>query len=209
VELLLIRHAEPVRIASGETSGPADPGLTARGADQARRLAAWLATEHVDAIVTSPLRRARETATPLADTLGIEPTVVEGISEYDAHSDEYIPIEELRALKDDRWQATIEGRWTDVGGVDPAEFQAQVVPAIDELIARHAGRTVAAFSHGGVVNVYLAHLLGIDRLLWFHPEYTSISRVHAARTGVRSVATVNETAHLVATRTPLAEAEPR
>jgi 2,3-bisphosphoglycerate-dependent phosphoglycerate mutase len=126
--------------------------------------------------------------------------VIEGISEYDAHSDEYIPIEELRALKDDRWHATIEGRWGDVGGVDPREFQRQVVPAIDDLIAHHPGRTVAAFTHGGVVNVYLAHLLGIDRLLWFHPEYTSISRVHAARTGPKSVATVNETAHLVATR---------
>jgi 2,3-bisphosphoglycerate-dependent phosphoglycerate mutase len=205
VELLLIRHAEPVRIASGEATGPADPGLTERGVDQARRLAAWLAVEGVDAIVTSPLRRARETAAPLGDALGLEPVVVDGISEYDAHSDEYIPIEELRALKDDRWQATIEGRWADVGGVDPIEFQRQVVPAVDGLIASHPGQTVAAFSHGGVVNVYLAHVLGIDRLLWFHPEYTSISRVHAARSGPKSVATVNETAHLVATRAPVPE----
>jgi probable phosphoglycerate mutase len=200
VELLLIRHAEPVRVTAGEVTGPANPGLTARGADQAARLAAWLAVDGVDVIVTSPLRRARETAAPLAGALGLEPVVVDGISEYDAHSDEYIPIEELRTLKDDRWNATIEGRWADVGGIDPREFQQQVVPAIDDLIARHPGRTVAAFSHGGVVNVYLAHLLGIDRLLWFHPEYTSISRVHAARSGPKSVATVNETAHLVATR---------
>jgi broad specificity phosphatase PhoE len=204
MELLLIRHAEPVRIAAGEATGapptPADPGLTARGVDQAERLAAWLAADGVDVIATSPLRRSRETAAPLAETLGLEPMVVEGISEYDAHSDEYIPIEELRALKDDRWHATIEGRWADVGGVDPRAFQQQVVPAIDDLIARHPGQTVAAFCHGGVVNVYLAHVLGIDRLLWFHPEYTSISREHAARTGPKSVATVNETAHLVATR---------
>jgi broad specificity phosphatase PhoE len=208
VELLLIRHAEPVRIASGEADGPADPGLTERGADQARRLAAWLAVDGVDAIMTSPLRRARETAAPLGELLGLEPVVVDGLSEYDAHSDEYIPIEELRELKDERWQATIEGRWADVGGVDPREFQQRVVPAVDDLIARHAGRTVAAFSHGGVVNVYLAHILGIDRLLWFHPEYTSISRVHAARSGPRSVATVNETAHLVATRARVEEGRP-
>jgi broad specificity phosphatase PhoE len=201
VELLLIRHAEPVRIAAGDVPGPADPGLTARGAEQAARLAAWLTADGVDVIATSPLRRARETAAALADALDLEPIVVDGIAEYDAHSGEYIPIEELRALKDDRWHATIEGRWADVGGVDPREFQQQVVPAIDDLIARNPGRTVAAFSHGGVVNVYLAHVLGIDRLLWFHPEYTSISRVHAARTGPKSVATVNETAHLVATRT--------
>jgi broad specificity phosphatase PhoE len=202
MELLLIRHAEPVRIASGDVSGPADPGLTTRGSEQAQRLAAWVAAEGVDVLVTSPLRRARETAAPLADSIGVEVEVVDGISEYDAHSDEYIPIEELRALKDERWQATIEGRWADVGGVDPSAFQAQVVPAIDALIAANAGRKVAAFSHGGVVNVFLAHVLGIDRLLWFHPEYTSISRVHASRDGTRSVGTVNETAHLVATRSP-------
>ena len=205
MELVLIRHAEPVRIASGDVTGPADPGLTERGTEQARRLADWLAVERVDAIVSSPLRRARETAAPLGAALGLEPIVVEGISEYDAHSDEYIPIEELRALKDDRWQATIEGRWADVGGVDPVEFQARVVPAIDELIGGHPGQRVAAFSHGGVVNVYLAHVLGMHRLLWFHPEYTSISRVHASRDGVRSIASVNETAHLIAVREPVGE----
>ena len=56
--------------------------------------------------------------------------------------------------------------------------------------------------------MYLAHVLGIDQLLWFHPEYTSVSRVHAARTGPRSVATLNETAHLYARREPIQEAAP-
>ncbi len=197
MELLLVRHAEPVRIEGGHGRGPADPGLTVRGRQQAARLAAWLAFEGADAVVSSPLRRARETAEHVAEALGHDLEIVEGISEYDAHSDEYIPIEELRELKDERWQATIEGRWTDVGGVDPAEFQAQVVPAVEELIARFAGRRVVAVSHGGVVNVYLAHVLGLGRLLWFHPEYTSVSRVHASRGGDRSVASVNETGHLV------------
>jgi len=200
VELVLVRHGEPVRIDEGEVEGPADPGLTERGLDQAARVAAWLAVDGVDAIVTSPLRRARETAAPLAAALGIEPEVDAGVSEYDATAGHYIPIEELREAKDERWYATIEGRWADVGGIDPHEFQRQVVPALDALIERHAGRRVAVMTHGGVINVFLAHVLGIDRLLWFHPEYTSISRVQAARTGPRSVASVNETAHLVASR---------
>ncbi len=131
MDLLLIRHAEPIRIAAGEVDGPADPGLTARGTDQAHRLADWLHTEHVDEIIASPLLRARETAAPLARALGLDVVIDEGVSEYDADSAEYIPIEELRALKDDRWQATIEGRWDDAGGVDPAVFQKVVVPAID------------------------------------------------------------------------------
>ncbi len=200
MELLLIRHAEPIRIAAGEVDGPADPALTDRGSDQARRLAAWLRAESIDEIVASPLRRARETAAPLAEALGLDVVVDEGVSEYDADSAEYIPIEELRELKDHRWQATIEGRWEDAGGVDPAVFQKVVVPAMDAIVDRSAGRTVAVVCHGGVINVYLAHVLGIDRRLWFHPEYTSVSRVRAARGGPRSLAGLNDVAHLLGRR---------
>ena len=196
----MIRHAEPVRIASGDVAGPADPGLTERGAGQANRLAAWLGGEQIDTVVTSPLRRARETAAPLATALDLEPMIDPGVSEYDADSDEYIPIEELRATKDDRWFATIEGRWDDAGGVNPFEFQQSVVPAIDAIAARSPGAKVAVVCHGGVINVYLAQVLGLATPLWFHPEYTSTSRVLVSRDGTRSVSSVNELAHLVGIR---------
>ena len=204
MELLIVRHAEPIRIEGGQGKGPADPALTVRGHDQATRLADWLAHEQVDAVVTSPLARARETAQPVASAFVLDAEVVDGIAEWDAESDEYIPVEELRELKDERWHAMIEGRWVDTGGVDPSVFQAQIVPVFEELIARFAGQRVVVVTHGGVVNVYTAHVLGIDRYLWFHPEYTSITRVHASRAGVRSISTVNETAHLVAVRTDTA-----
>ncbi len=202
MELLLVRHAQPVRVEEGTVTGAADPELSAAGRRQAERLAAWLAADAPAAVLSSPLRRARETAAPVADALGLPVEVVDGLAEYDAAAGEYIPIEELRAAKDERWYATIEGRWADVGGVDPREFQAQVVPAVESVIARFPGRRVAVFTHGGVLNVYLAHVLGLDAVLWFHPEYTSVSRVQAARSGQRSVATLNETAHLYARRDP-------
>jgi len=208
MELVLVRHAEPVRVEAGSVDGPADPGLSPAGRRQAERLAAWLAAESPDALLTSPLRRATETAAPLAAALAVEPEIVDGVAEYDAAAGHYIPIEELRATKDERWYATIEGRWADVGGVDPAAFQRQVVPALERVIARFPGQRVVVVTHGGVINVYLAHVLGIDQLLWFHPEYTSVSRVQAARTGERSVATLNETAHLFARREPNQEAAP-
>jgi probable phosphoglycerate mutase len=200
MELILVRHAQPVRVEQGTVTGPADPGLSHTGNSQARWLAEWLAAEPIDAVLTSPLCRARETAAPVAATLGMTAEVVDGVAEYDAAAGEYIPIEELRATKDERWFATIEGRWADVGGVDPQEFQRRVVPAVEELIERFPGQRVVVVTHGGVLNVYLAHVVGTDRLLWFHPEYTSISRVVAARSGQRSIATLNETAHLTARR---------
>jgi 2,3-bisphosphoglycerate-dependent phosphoglycerate mutase len=197
MELHLVRHAEPWRVDAGEARGPADPGLTERGRDQATRLAAWLAAERIDTIVTSPLRRAIETAAPLAARLDIDPVVDPGVTEYDAHSDEYIPIEEQRAANDDRWRASVEGRWED--GVDPEDFRERVVTSIDAIVARFAGYRVAVIAHGGVINVYTAHVLGLPNRLWFHPAYTSVSRVLAARNGLRTVATLNETAHLFAT----------
>jgi 2,3-bisphosphoglycerate-dependent phosphoglycerate mutase len=199
VDLLLIRHAEPVRMAPGSSPAPAAPGLTPRGRVQAVRLARWLEHEPIDAVLSSPLRRARETAQLVGDGLDIDVEVDDGLMEYDAEADYYIPVEEMRETRDHRWRAMIEGRWEEVGGEPPDRFRARIVPCVDALIERFAGRRVAAVCHGGVINVYLAALLGLERHLWFEPGYTSISRVAAARTGERSVVTLNETAHLVAT----------
>ena len=200
MELLLIRHAEPVRITAEESAGqPVDPTLTDAGRRQADRLAAWCAVEGVDHVVSSPLRRATETASPLATRLGLVTTIVDGLREYDANADSYIPIDEMKSSDRARWNAMVEGRWEDFGGEPPHEFRARIVPCIDEIIAAHPGQRVAVVCHGGVINIYLAAVLDIDRELWFSPGYTSISRVHAARTGARSVGSINETGHLRAT----------
>jgi probable phosphoglycerate mutase len=201
MELLLIRHAEPIRIGPGEGDGPADPALTERGREQADRLAAWLEPDGIDHVVTSPMIRARETAAPLLVGTGREPTIEGVLTEYDVRADHYIPVEELRAEKGDRWTAMVEGRWEDFGGEEPSAFRARIVPRIDAIAAAHAGERVAVVCHGGVINIYLADVLGIDRLLWFDPAYTSVSRVLVSRDGIRSLTTLNETAHLQGVRT--------
>ena len=200
MDLVLVRHAEPVRTPAGSVTGPADPGLTELGFDQSRRLAEWLALEPIDVVVSSPMRRARETAAPLAAALGLDIEIVDGLTEYDSGSDDYIPMDELQASGDPRWLAMVEGRWEDFGA-DPAHvFKARVAETVDAIVDRNPGRRVVAVCHGGVVNCALASILGIDRYLWFEPVYTSISRVVASRSGVRSVVSLNERAHLEATR---------
>jgi probable phosphoglycerate mutase len=201
VDLLLVRHAEPVRVEGG-TGVPADPGLTDRGRRQADRLAEWLALEPVDAVVSSPMQRARETAAPIAAAHGLEVEVVDGLVEFDVQADHYIPLDELKATNDPRWRAMVEGRWyTDDGmGDDPDRFRSRVLLAIDQIIERSPGKRVVAVCHGGVINVALAAVLGLAQPLWFDPAYASLSRMAASRNGVRSVQTLNETAHLVARR---------
>jgi len=171
----------------------ADPHLTDRGRTQVARLVDWLASERLEAVYASPMRRAVETATPLADAHQLPVEVDIEIAEFDRAADSYIPIEELRAEKDERWYALIEGRWHEDGtGEHPEVFVPRVVAAVERIVARHTGGRVAIVCHGGVINAYLASILGIDKLLWFEPAYASIHRVAAARTGQRSVVSINE-----------------
>ena len=185
MELLLIRHARPLRAHGGD--GPADPALSPLGLRQAEALADWLAAEPLDAVYTSPLRRARETAAPLAVRLGLDVAVEETNTEYDADAVEYIPMEELKAAGDPRWN--------EVPSVVP-EFQKRVVEGVERLVAAHSSGRIAVVCHGGVVNVYLSWVVGARSELFFLPHYTSISRVLASGGGRRSLDTLNETAHL-------------
>jgi 2,3-bisphosphoglycerate-dependent phosphoglycerate mutase len=200
MELLLIRHALPVR--REMTDGPADPELSEAGTAQARHLAAYLSDESLHAIYSSPLRRALETASPVALSRGMDVDVVDGVAEWDQHATEYVPVEELKAADDPRWRALLQGEWDADESRD--EFRSRVVRALEELVGAHRGQRIAVVCHGGVINTYLAHVLGIDDSVgFFYPNYTSIHRVAAAGSGERSVVTLNETSHLRGTGLPV------
>ncbi len=195
MELLLIRHAAPARLEVA--SGLADPSLTDAGRTQALALAATLTEDEgqIHAIYTSPLRRARETAAPLASALGLEPRVEADLAEWDRDSLAYIPMEELKATGHEVWRAMAEGRFADLG-IDVDAFAARVVRRIDAVAARHPSQRVAVVCHGGVINVYTAAVLGLDQMLYFEPDYTSVSRVLVSQSGARSLRSLNETGHL-------------
>jgi len=194
VEIVLVRHGLPLRVEL--ETGIADPELAAEGHEQAAKMAAYLGVEDIEAVYVSPLRRALETARPLCKVLGIEAVVSEGVAEFDRNSREYVPVEELRASNDPRWEKLLRGEWDGVDE-DPSLFKARVVETIEDMIARHAGGRVVVVCHGGVINQYLAHVLGIETHVgFFYPKYTSIHRVMAARSGERSIVSINEASHL-------------
>lgn len=174
----------------------ADPELAELGHRQAEALAEWLAAESIDALYASPMRRARQTAEPVAAKLGLDIVIDHELAEFDRQSHYYVPIEELRAEKDARWEDLLAGRWGVEGEVDPATFQAVVVEAVERVIAAHSGQTVAIIAHGGVTNAYLAHVLGLGHPMFFEPAYTSISRVLASRSGPRMIKSINEHGHV-------------
>ena len=169
MELLLVRHALPVRVDNRDTGDEADPVLSDLGWRQSRAVADWL----VGALPGGP---------------AAEP----GLDEYDYGEPEYVPIEELKETGDPRWHELV----SEDAIPAPEAFMAQVVTGVDRIIAAHPGQRVVAFCHGGTICAYMAHLLGLDRILFFEAAYTSVNRVLAASTGERSLGSLNETAHL-------------
>jgi probable phosphoglycerate mutase len=192
MDLLLIRHGLPLRL-EGHTT-PADPALAPAGEAQAALLADWLDGETLAAIYSSPMRRAVQTAAPLAERTGIEVVVDDDLAEFDRDLPFYIPMEEL--LPDDPRFHRLMSVWRGDDGL-PArvEFRDRVVAAVERVIKGHPSQRVAIVCHGGVINAYLSHILGLDELIFFEPDYTSISRVRAGNE-LRTFLSANETGHL-------------
>ncbi len=194
MELILIRHALPLRVEKQDGS-PADPGLSETGIEQARKLARWMESEHLDVLYSSPLNRAKMTAQALANVKGIEIRIEPGVMEFDNRSSVYIPLEELRSKDYESWRKLVDGGFGAL--YDLKDFQKKVVASLEQIISQNSGNRVAVVCHGGVINLWAAHVLGLSRPnLFFAPEYTSINRFLASGKGQRSVASLNETAHL-------------
>lgn len=199
MELILVRHGLPIR--REVTEGAADPELSREGLAQAQHLGDYLAIENIDAIYTSPMKRAHQTALPLAKIKGLSPVVESGVAEWDQHSSEYIPIEELKAANDPRWKELASGAWT--SEEDPAIFNQRVMSTLGRIIDNHRGQKVVVTCHGGVINEFLSSVLGINRGQFFYPNYTSIHRIAASSQGHRSILSINETSHLRGTGLPV------
>jgi broad specificity phosphatase PhoE len=192
VQLLLIRHALPLRSEAGEGS---DPHQADEGLEQARRLPDALARHPIARVVSSPQRRAVQTAAPVADALGLSMDLDDRFAEYDRDLSVYIPIEQVREEYPQEWARMAEGHLP--RGVDERAFRVRVAEAVDDVVtgAEHAD-TVAVFSHGGVINVILHQILGTERLLSFPIDYASVTRLLYSRSGRASVVEVNSTAHV-------------
>lgn len=152
-------------------------------------------------MVTSPMLRARQTAAPLADALGMEPEVVDDLIEIDKDALQYVPLEELKAEGGAAWEAVVNDPASMHGDVDIDAFADTVTAAFEQVIDQNPGRTVVAFCHGMVTMQYLRRLLGYEDMHALRTDYASITRVQASTSkGIRSIRSVNETAHLGETR---------
>jgi probable phosphoglycerate mutase len=192
MQLLLVRHALPNRSEHGQGS---DPELAAEGFEQAQRLPDAVTRYPITRVVSSPQRRAVQTAQPLADARGLTIEIDDRLAEYDRDMSAYVPIEALRAERPQDWARMADGHLP--GGIDEDAFRARITAGLADIFATAAHEdTVAVFSHGGVINVLLHEILGTRRMLSFPIDYVSVTRLLYSRTGQTTVASVNGTEHV-------------
>ncbi|MFD5803653.1 bifunctional RNase H/acid phosphatase [Streptomyces sp. NPDC127020] len=200
---VLLRHGEtpltPQKRFSG--SGGSDPSLSSVGREQAERVAASLARRGtVQAVVASPLARTRETAGIVADRLGLEVTIEEGLRETDFGAWEGLTFGEVRERYPadlDAWLSYPDARPTG-GGESFAATGERVAATRDRLVAAYAGRTVLLVSHVTPIKTFLRLALGAPPESLFRMELSaaSLSAVAYYADGGASVRLFNETSHL-------------
>lgn len=188
--LILLRHSEVEASYQRVFGGCIDMGLSPRGHEQAAALAKYLVRWPVDAIYASPMRRAQMTLAPFAAQYSKPATTRPELREVDFGDWTGLTWEQVKArhgISAFRWLEMLER-----GAIPNAEtgttWRARVEPCVREIIARHAGQTVAVVCHGGIIRMILSILLNLalPTMAAFEIDYASITRVehHAYKTEV-------------------------
>jgi broad specificity phosphatase PhoE len=160
--ILLARHGESDWNRAGRWQGWADRPLTARGRRQARELAARLEGTELDAVYSSDLQRARETAEIVARSRGMTVETVPDLREVDVGSFSGLTRAEAQARFPElyaRWLDGGEG-WED--GESYQQMSERVVRAIHQIGNRYDGLRVLIVAHGGSIRAAHAAALGVD-----------------------------------------------
>ncbi len=191
--ILLVRHAAHVQLGRVLSGHAGDVALSAEGEAQAELLANRLAREPLDAVHTSPLRRARETAAPLAAAAGLAETIAAPLDEIDFGDWAGRSFADLGS--DPRWHDwnTRRAEAVTPGGETMAGVQQRVLGHLRRVAHGSAGKLVAMVSHADVIRAAVAGVLGLSlgSVLRFDIDPASVTRIVAGRWGER-VASLNE-----------------
>jgi len=184
-ELFLVRHGETDWNRERRVQGRSDVPLNDRGRAQARAAGKLLASRRWDAVLTSPLSRASETAALIAQELGLgAPELIEAAIERDYGDAEGLDFRTL----DEQWP----GRQRAPGGETRDQVAARFLPALLDIAGRRPGQSLVIVSHGGTIRSVLS----------------SVAPAHAhekiSNTSIHSFRVVDGTLELIAFDDPIA-----
>ncbi|MFD9597236.1 bifunctional RNase H/acid phosphatase [Kitasatospora sp. NPDC059973] len=200
---VLLRHGEthltPEKRFSG--SGGSDPELSEKGRWQAERAAEALASRgSVQAVVSSPMLRTRQTAETVAACLGLEVRYEDGLREVDFGAWEGLTFAEVQERHPEdlnAWLGSAKAKPTG-GGESFTALTHRIGVARDKILARHHGRTVLVVSHVSPIKTLVRLALGAppDSLYRMELSAASLCAVQYYADGNASVRLLNDTGHL-------------
>ncbi|KHK96087.1 hypothetical protein LK09_17300 [Microbacterium mangrovi] len=160
----LARHGETLWHADHRYAGVSDVGLTRHGLGQAAALGAWAADAHLNAIVSSPLSRARRSAAPAVETTGLPLRIEDRLTEIDFGVGEGLTPDELAARYPADW-AAFRASPASVplpGGEAGRDGIARALPVFDDLHTEMPDGRILIVAHATLLRLVLCELAGID-----------------------------------------------
>ncbi len=160
-DIYLVRHGE----AAAAWTEHRDPGLSRRGSDQAAAVVATLGRHTPMAILTSPLKRARETAMPLAEHWGVAPVVDETFRE--------IPSSVPMTVRPVWLRQVMQSSWVDIDEKPILAWRENACTTIREM-----QRSTVIFTHFMLINAVVSAATNDENTVCFEPDNGSITQLH-------------------------------
>ena len=202
--VVIIRHGQSQGNAEGRFGGHTDTPLSPRGRRQAQATARALASEKFNAIYSSDLPRAIETATPLAKLTGAPLELTDALRERSVGVMEGLTFEEAAELHPVQYQALLRRDFEHVllGGESYRQTLDRASRQLDEAIEQHKGGRIVLFAHTGTICILILHLMGaLDapelKPVWIATANCGIARFDLRDDGFVRVLMINDTRHLV------------
>lgn len=202
--VILVRHGQSQGNAEGRFGGHTDTPLSSRGRQQAKATATLLAGERIDAIYSSDLRRAVETASPLVELTGVEMEATDAFRERSVGVMEGLTFEEAAEQHPEQYAALLHRDFEHVllDGESYRQTLDRASRKLDEAIEKHRGGRTVVFTHTGAICILILHLMGaLDapelKPVWIATANCGIARFDLRDDGFVRVICVNDTRHLV------------
>ena len=200
--IYFVRHGEtiltPERKFSG--TGTLDPELMQEGLDQAELVAKECAKLGAEVLISSPLKRTRQTAEAIARTTGLDIIFDEAWYELSFGTWDGKAIEEVREQEPDEYQAWLNSSsYAPPGGESYDEASIRIEEALEKLVAEYPGKKIIVVTHNGVIKTAAKIAVGAPSDAVFHMDATpcSLSSVSIwPSDGLRALRSFNERGHL-------------
>ena len=165
-KLYLIRHGETVGAETKRYKGHIDVPLSDNGIMQVRALSHYIAQnggKELKVIYTSDLSRAAKSAEIIAEPLGLQPVIVEGLKERNFGKWEGMSFDEIADTYPDEFKAWAENplEFSPMEGESTVEVRDRALEVFTQLVNKHSGEDIAVVAHGGINRVIICEMLRV------------------------------------------------